>query len=360
MGANIRASATPMGKRARAPLPRDLATMEARLVEALPEGPGWQYEPKWDGFRCLASRDGDEVALHGRSGKPLTRYFPEVAARLAQLPQRRFILDGELVVPAGDTLSFDSLQMRLHPAESRIKKLARETPATFITFDLLADASGKILLDEPLGERRQALEAFHAAAGTREGLRLSPYTRDLRTARRWLDRAGGALDGVVAKHVDGRYEPGERAMLKVKRRRTADCVVGGFRYASNSREVGSLLLGLYDDEGKLDHVGFTSAIPQQERAALTRRLEALIAPPGFTGKAPGAPSRWSSERSAEWQPLKPKLVVEVRYDQVTGDRFRHGTALLRWRPDKAPGQCRFDQLERPARPGKLINDILER
>jgi ATP-dependent DNA ligase len=334
--------------------------MEARIVDALPEEPGWQYEPKWDGFRCLAWRDGGAVELLGRSGKDLTRYFPEVAARLAALAAKRFILDGELVVPRGKTLSFDSLQMRLHPAESRIKKLARETPATFITFDMLADQSGTSLVAAPLSKRRDVLEAFHAAVGEQPGLRLSPYTRDLATARRWLDLAGGALDGVVAKRIDGRYKPGERAMLKVKRLRTADCVVGGFRFAQNSHHVGSLLLGLYNDEGKLDHVGFTSAIPARERPALTRRLKALVAPPGFTGKAPGGPSRWSTERSTEWQPLKPELVVEVRYDQVTGDRFRHGTALLRWRPDKAPTDCRFDQLEREARPSKLINDVLER
>ena len=334
--------------------------MEARLVDTLPEEPGWQYEPKWDGFRCLAWRDGGAVELVGRSGKDLTRYFPEVAARLAALQPARFILDGELVVPQGKTLSFDSLQMRLHPAASRIRKLARETPATFITFDMLADMSGTSLVARPLSERRQALEAFHAAVGEQKGLRLSPYTRDLGTAKRWLDLAGGALDGVVAKRIDGRYEAGERAMLKVKRLRTADCVVGGFRYASNSRMVGSLLLGLYNDQGKLDHVGFTSAIPARERSALTRRLKALIAPPGFTGKAPGGPRRWSSERSAEWQPLRPELVVEVRYDQVTGDRFRHCTALLRWRPDKAPADCRFDQLAREARPSTLINDVLER
>jgi ATP-dependent DNA ligase len=342
------------------PLPPDLRPMEARLTEDLPDERGWQFEPKWDGFRCLALRAGGEVELQGRSGKSLTRYFPEVAARLAELAPQRFALDGELVVPAGGTLSFDSLQMRLHPAESRIQKLAAETPATFITFDMLADPEGKSLLDAPLVERRAALEAFHAAAGAHAGLRLSPYTREARRARRWLDLAGGALDGVVAKRLDGRYEPGERTMLKVKRLRTADCVVGGFRFARNSQQVGSLLLGLYNDRGELDHVGFTSAIPERERAALTRRLEALIEPPGFTGKAPGGPSRWSTDRSGEWQPLRPELVVEVRYDQVTGNRFRHGTALLRWRPDKAPEQCRFDQLEREARPAKLIDELLER
>jgi len=334
--------------------------MEARLVDELPAEPGWQFEPKWDGFRCLALRDGGAVELKGKSGKPLTRYFPEVAASVAQLAAPRFVLDGELVVPAGDTLSFDSLQMRLHPAESRIRKLAAATPAVLIAFDLIADERRDSLLDVPLVDRRAALEAFDAAAGEHTGLRLSPYTRDVRMARRWLDLAGGALDGVVAKRLDGRYQPGERAMLKVKRLRSADCVVGGFRYGQNSREVGSLLLGLYNDAGRLDHVGFTSAIAQHERAALTRRLEALVAPPGFTGKAPGGPSRWSTERSGEWQPLKPELVVEVRYDQVTGDRFRHGTMLLRWRPDKAPEQCRFDQLQREARPAKLLDQIRER
>src|SRR5689334_11212846 len=262
MGATVRSAGAKKRDKppSRLPAPRDLHAMEARLVDALPDEPGWQYEPKWDGFRCLAWRDGGAVELVGRSGKDLTRYFPEVAAHLAALAPKRFILDGELVVPQGKSLSFDSLQMRLHPAESRIKKLARETPATFITFDMLADRSGRSLIAAPLSERRAALEAFHAAVGEQQGLRLSPYTRDLRTAQRWLDLAGGALDGVVAKRVDGRYEPGERAMLKVKRLRTADCVVGGFRYESGRKLDGSLLLELYDEEGLLHHVGFTSAI----------------------------------------------------------------------------------------------------
>ena len=264
---------------------------------------------------------------------------------LAGLKPDPFVIDGELAIPVDDTLSFDALQMRIHPAESRIKKLSVETPAILILFDMLLDTKGNSLIEEPLVKRRAALERFYKAARQTEGLKLSPYTsRSQDEARRWLDSARGALDGVVAKRGDGPYLPGERAMLKVKRLRTADCVVGGFRYESDSREVGSLLLGLYNDEGKLDHVGFTATITNAERPALTKKLEALIAPPGFTGKAPGGPSRWSTERSGEWEPVKPKLVVEVRYDHVTGDRFRHGTKLVRFRPDKAPKQCTFEQI----------------
>ncbi|MDP8917234.1 MAG: ATP-dependent DNA ligase [Pseudomonadota bacterium] len=319
--------------------------MEARQVDALPTEPGWQFEPKWDGFRCLAYRSGGSVDLRAKSGKPLGRYFPEVVERLRVLGPDRFVLDGELVIPTGGVLSFDALQNRLHPAESRIRKLAGETPASLILFDCLLTPEGRALPPEPLTLRRAELERFFADAGGPPGLALTPYTRDRTVAQGWLDRAGGgAVDGVVAKRLDGPYLPGERAMLKVKRLRTADCVVGGFRYAQGSREVGSLLLGLYNAQGLLDHVGFTSGLAAEERPALTRRLEALVEPPGFTGKAPGGPSRWSTERSGDWEPLRPELVVEVRYDHVTGDRFRHGTKLLRWRPDKAPRQCGFEQL----------------
>jgi ATP-dependent DNA ligase len=337
------------------PVPVGTASMEAKLVDALPDEPGWQFEPKWDGFRCLAFRAGDEVDLRAKSGKPLGRYFPEVAARLRALKPDRFVVDGELAIPEGDTLSFDALQLRLHPAESRIRKLSTETPAIFILFDCLMTPDQEVLLDRPLTERRAALERFFASLGEAEGLRLSPYTRKAAEAQRWLAKAGGALDGVVAKRLDGPYVSGERAMLKVKRLRTADCVVGGFRYGTGSDLVGSLLLGLYNDEGRLDHVGFTSTIGN---AALTKRLEKLKGGPGFTGDAPGGPSRWSTERSTEWVPLRPELVVEVRYDHVTGDRFRHGTKLLRWRPDKAPEQCTFEQMQEEARPSKLIRDIL--
>jgi ATP-dependent DNA ligase len=319
--------------------------MEARLVNDLPEEPGWQFEPKWDGFRCLAFRAGEEIELRAKSGKPLGRYFPEMTAMLRRLEPRRFVLDGELAIPVGESLSFDALQMRLHPAESRIKKLAAETPAVLFLFDLLATPDGDTLLETPLLQRRAALEAFFRSIGPAEAVRLSPFTRDVEEARGWLEASGGALDGVIAKRLDGSYQPGERAMLKVKNRRTADCVVGGFRYERNSRLVGSLLLGLYNREGKLDHVGFTATLHDFDREALTRQLEGLVTPPGFTGNAPGGPSRWSTERSGEWQPLRPELVVEVRYDHVSGGRFRHGTRLLRWRPDKAPHQCTLEQIE---------------
>ncbi|MFP5329794.1 MAG: ATP-dependent DNA ligase [Alphaproteobacteria bacterium] len=325
--------------------------MEAILAADLPEGPGWQYEPKWDGFRCLARRDGGTADLISKSGKPLGRYFPEVLDMLLRLGPKQFLLDGELIISVGDALSFDALQLRLHPAQSRVNKLAGETPAELMLFDFLA-LEGTELWNKPLSDRRAALERFHAQA--REAmLKLSPATRDRDTALGWLERSGGALDGVIAKRVDQPYRFGERAMVKVKPERTADCVVGGFRYATKGRVVGSLLLGLYDDDGLLHHVGFTSAIPANEKEELTELLEGLVEPPGFTGNAPGGPSRWSSERSTEWQPLRPKLVVEVRYDQVTGRRFRHGTALVRWRPDKDPTQCTFDQLRSELRPSEL-------
>ena len=331
--------------------------MEARLVEALPEDEGWQFEPKWDGFRCLAFKSDGAVDLRAKSGKPLARYFPEMVALLKALPPKRFVIDGELAVPEGDTLSFEALQARLHPAESRITKLAKDTPAILILFDMLVTPRGRSLIEAPLTERRKALDAFVADAGS-PALKLSPYTDDRGEAETWLSRASGALDGVIAKRRDGPYVPGERAMLKVKPIRSADCVVGGFRYASKSHEVGSLLLGLYNDEGLLDHVGFTSTITDRERPALTKMLERLGSPPGFSGKAPGGPSRWSTERSGDWHPVQPKLVVEVRYDQVTGNRFRHGTKLVRFRPDKAPKQCTFEQIAPVGPAPKLIANLL--
>lgn len=342
----------------RAAIPTELEPMEARSVSELPTGEGWQFEPKWDGFRCVVLRNGDRVELQAKSGKPLTRFFPEVVARVRSLSARRFVLDGELAIPVGQSLSFDALQMRLHPAESRIRKLAVETPATLMLFDLLFDADGTDLRERPFEVRRAALEDFFNALKSTDGLVLTPYTRERRVARRWLEDAGGALDGVIAKQLDLPYISGERAMLKVKRLRTADCVVGGFRYGTDSREMGSLLLGLYNDEGLLDHVGFTSSIARKERQVLTQRLEKLRGGEGFTGDAPGAPSRWSTDRSTQWEPLQPKLVIEVCYDHVTGKRFRHGTKLLRWRPDKAPRQCTFEQIEREARPARLLKKLL--
>ena len=332
-----------------------LPPMEARLADELPSGEDWQYEPKWDGFRCLAFRDGDEVQLQSKSGKPLARYFPDVVELLRRLEADRFVVDGELIIPVHGKLSFEALQLRLHPAESRVRRLAAETPAQLMLFDLLFHKETDYL-QAPLWRRRQTLELIDLGEA-RDQVRLSPYTENRETARRWLDEVGTALDGVIAKRRDGAYEPGERAMIKVKQMRTADCVVGGFRYGTNSREVGSLLLGLYNDRGLLDHVGFTSAIPADEKPALTSRLEKLIGPPGFTGDSPGGPSRWSTERTGEWEPLRHELVVEVRYDHVTGNRFRHGTKFLRWRPDKAPKQCQMDQLQPEAGPEVLEAEL---
>ena len=324
--------------------------MEAESVEEIPAGKGWQYEPKWDGFRCLVFRDGDSVLLQSKAGQPLARYFPELVEIFRSLPAPRFVLDGEIAVPIDGKLSFDDLLQRIHPAESRVKKLAGQTPAVFIVFDLLADEQGQSLVAAPLSERRKRLEAFAKKQfGGKPSLELSPATSEVSQAREWLAGAGGDLDGVVAKRLDGPYVSGERAMRKVKLWRTADCVVGGFRYGSKTRIVGSLLLGLYDKDGKLDHVGFCSSLKTAEREALTPKLEGLVSPPGFTGRAPGGPSRWSTERTGEWEPLKPTLVVEVQYDHFSQDRFRHGTRFMRWRPDKAPKQCTLDQVARRRR-----------
>jgi ATP-dependent DNA ligase len=323
--------------------------MEARSSELLPATGGpWQYEPKWDGFRCLAFKAGDAVELRAKSGKPLGRYFPEVVTLLRDLAPPQFVVDGELVIELDGKLAFDALQLRLHPAESRIRKLAASTPARLIVFDMLVDPSGAVLIHKSLRQRRAALQRFMTKATVPKRLVLSPATTDHDKAQRWLaGETGGGTDGVIAKRLDGPYVPHERTMLKVKRLRTADCVVGGFRYQSKRRQVGSLLLGLYDADGKLDHVGFTSTISDAARPELTERLERLHGPPGFTGRTPGGPSRWSTERSGEWEPLRPELVVEVRFDHVTDNRFRHGTKLMRWRPDKAPEQCTFEQIAAP-------------
>lgn len=331
--------------------PTRIHAMEARTAEALPSG-AWQFEPKWDGFRCLAFKDGTRVELMAKSGKPLTRYFPEVAAALAMLPGN-WVLDGELVIPVGRVLSFDALQLRLHPAQSRINRLAAETPAILVLFDLLAEGRTDFTAHD-LAARRAALEKLFVRFKKADRLRLSPYTRSRAAAQKWLQQAGrGTLDGVIAKPL-APYAGGERAMVKVKNLKTADCVVGGFRYATGSRLVGSLLLGLFNDQGRLDHVGFTSGFADQDRALLTKKLLALKGAPGFSGNAPGGPSRWSTERSAAWVPLKNRLVAEVRYDHVTDGRFRHGTKFLRWRPDKRVASCTFDQLQPEARPSRVI------
>jgi len=320
-----------------------IAPMEARSALELPEGSPWWFEPKWDGFRCLAFRSGGEVRLQAKSGKPLDRYFPEVVERLRGLSVDPFIVDGELLIQTGDKFSFEALQMRLHPSETRIRRLAFETPASLTLFDMLLSPNGEDLRGKTLNDRRLALNDFQTSLRKGSPISVSPGTADRAVAQTWLD--GGAIEGVVAKRLDGLYLCGERAMIKVKRVRTADCVVGGFRYATGSNLVGSLLLGLYNDDGLLDHVGFTSGLAAADKADLTRTLEALEGAPGFTGDKPGGPSRWASERSSEWTPLKPSLVVEVSFDHVSGGRFRHGTRLLRFRPDKAALQCRIEQIE---------------
>src|SRR6267378_2444610 len=311
-----------------------LSPMEAKSVDEIPAGPDWQYEPKWDGFRCLVFRDGPRVELQSKSGRPLTRYFPEIVAAAK-------------AVPDGRVFSFDALLQRIHPAASRIARLAGETPALMIVFDLLVDPDGKALVDLPLRERRPRMEDFAGRQFAKaERFRLSPATVRLAEAKGWLKKVGATLDGIIAKRRDVPYAAGDRSgMQKIKNYRSADCVVGGFRYNEGKKVVGSLLLGLYDDDGLLRHVGFTSTIKASDKPALTKKLKKLIGEPGFTGDKPGGPSRWSTERSGEWVPLKPKLVVEVCYDHFSGDRFRHGTRLLRWRPDKSPKQCTMDQVK---------------
>jgi ATP-dependent DNA ligase len=328
------------------PLPVDYAPMEAQLVAELPRGPLWQYEPKFDGFRCIAFKDGAAIDLRSKAGQPFNRYFPEVVTALGNLRARSCVLDGELVVPRGEALAFDDLLLRIHPAQSRVQKLARECPALYVLFDLLVDERGHALIEQPLSERRRALEHFFKAHASRGSLlRLAPCTTDEKRVADWMKALGAGLDGIMAKRFDLKYRSGERTgMQKWKRLRSADCVVGGFRYAAKEKVVGSLLLGLYNEAGLLDHVGFTANISKEAKPALTRELEQIVAEPGFTGQKPGGPSRWSSERSTEWRPLAPRLVAEVQYDHFSGGRFRHGTRFLRWRPDKAPQQCTLAQV----------------
>jgi ATP-dependent DNA ligase len=328
------------------PVKPPLRPMEARSTDTLPEEGEWLYEPKWDGFRCLVFRDHSTVELQSKSAKSLTRYFPDVVAAVGALRPRQFVLDCELLVPRGADVAFDLLLQRIHPAESRVRRLADETPAWLVAFDLLARGSTRSLLDRPLADRRVRLEGFASEfLAESTGIHLTPASRDPEVARGWLDQLTG-VDGVMAKDTRREYASGARdAMWKVKRRRTADCVVGGFRYSSNSG-VGSLLLGLYDDAGLLHHVGFCSSFSDRDRDRLLEVVEPLIEEPGFTGDRPGGPSRWSTERSSQWQPLRNELVVEVGYDHFTGGRFRHGTGLERWRPEKEPRECTLDQVER--------------
>lgn len=367
---------------------------EAKSVGPLPHESGWLYEPKWDGFRCLAFRQGDEVVLQSKAGQPLGRYFPEIVAALLALPVGKFVLDGEIVIRSGASLDFDALLQRIHPAASRIQRLSQETPSTYMVFDLLIDGKGRSLAAKPLSARRMALQEFAAAnintgddpdgkrskkaesqtTLNRQRIMLSPASADFATAEKWMrEGAASGWDGVVAKRLDCEYMSGERTgMVKVKRIRTADCVVGGFRWSRGTKtstgnakesksaspktadlkkrpteEVGSLLLGLYNKNGELDHIGFSASFTREERKKLKSILKPFMGGEGFSGKAPGGPSRWTRDaRDTEWFPLKPKLVGEFQYDHFSGGRFRHGTKFLRWRPEKKPEQCTMEQIQR--------------
>ena len=336
--------------------------MLAKASDGLPAGDGWLFEPKWDGFRAIVFRDGDEVLIQSRDLKPLDRYFPELAAPIrASLPER-CVVDGEVVISRDGELDFESLLLRIHPAASRVKMLAEESPASFVGWDLLA-LGDEDLRDVPQADRRARLEA--AFKDVEPPIHLTPVTLDRALAADWFDRFEGAgLDGVVAKKLDAVYQPGKRAMLKIKHQRTADCVVAGFRWHKNGpgTHVGSLLLGLFDDEGKLHHVGVTSSFTWDKRAALVEVLEplrenALVDHPwgewaewaeaaeASGQRLPGATSRWNRGKDLSWEPLRAERVVEVAYDHLQGDRFRHGTTFVRWRGDKQTADCRYDQLE---------------
>ena len=333
----------------RLPLRPPVEPMEAKAVAKIPDGEGWQYEPKWDGFRCIAFREGDRLAMQSKSGQPLERYVPEVAQALRALEAARFVLDGELFIERGGGLDFDALLQRIHPAASRIERLAKETPAHFAVFDLLADGE-RTYAHSPLAERRGALEQFAAKQFHRGGtIGMSPATRDREDADRWLSGGVAHFDGVVAKRLEMPYRFGERdGVVKIKRTYTADCVVGGFRKTKDGKTIASLLLGLYDDAGLLHLVGFVGSMSAAERSRAAERLLPIVGEPGFTGARPGGVSRWGS-RDTQWFPVKPQVVVEVQFDRVTGTRLRHGARFVRWRPDKNPRRCTMEQL----RPGGL-------
>jgi ATP-dependent DNA ligase len=345
------------------PVMPPVAPMLAKSVKEIPDGPGYLYEPKWDGFRCIVFRDGDEVELGSRNERPMTRYFPEVVAAVrAQLPER-CVVDAEIVVPTGDHLDFEALLQRIHPAASRVNLLAEQTPASLVAFDLLAIGE-ESLLETPLGERRRRLD--EVLAGAEPPVHRTSVTDDPAVAREWFATFEGAgLDGIVAKPVDGPYEPDKRAMLKIKHERTADCVVAGFRWHKTSTPetplLGSLLLGLFNDEESLQHVGVVASFPMARRAELIEELapwreDALEGHPWrdwaeaqaqADGRMPGAQSRWNAKKDLSWQPLRPDRVVEVRYDHMEGTRFRHTTQFVRWRDDREPRSCTYEQLEVP-------------
>jgi len=319
--------------------------MEAKSVSTIPKGDDWLYEPKWDGFRCIAFRDGDRIVLQSKSGQPLERYFPEIVDALRSLKPPSFVVDGEIFIEQDGALDFDTLLQRIHPAASRIKKLSVETPATYALFDMLVDPNGGSIYGQPLQERRDRLEDFagrELIGNVR--LALSPATGDFAKAGDWLRGGMAWFDGVIAKKRTAPYRFGERdAVVKIKRVYTADCVVGGFRYAKDGKSIGSLLLGLYDDAGLLNLVGFVGSLTASERKRAADMLVPIIQEPGFTGARPGGVSRWGS-RDTEWHPLASRIVVEVQFDHVTGHRFRHGARFVRWRPDKSPKQCSMEQL----------------
>jgi ATP-dependent DNA ligase len=330
--------------------------MLAKLADALPAGDGFLFEPKWDGFRAIVFRSDDDVYIQSRDLRPLDRYFPELHDALIERLPPRCVVDGEVVIATPHGLDFDALQLRLHPAASRVAKLAKESPASFVAFDLLA-AQGQSLMAAPQHERRDALEKL--LSGVAPPVYLTPVTRDRKTAAEWLKRFEGAgLDGVIAKPEGALYEPGKRTMFKIKHARTADCVVAGFRWHKSGPDaVGSLLLGLYDDKRMLHHVGVTSSFTMAKRKALVSELEPLRknalathpwrawAEADGSQRMPGGQSRWSAGKDLSWEPLRIERVCEVKYDHLQGDRFRHAATFLRWRPDKPPAECRYDQLE---------------
>jgi ATP-dependent DNA ligase len=320
--------------------------METRQAQRIPEGGDWSYEPKWDGFRCIAFRDHDEVELQSKSGESLTRYFPEIVAALQEAGARQFVMDGELLIATETGADFDALLQRIHPAASRVRRLAEETPASYVVFDLLVEGK-RAFYERALRSRRERLERFVQRNFAKDPtVRLSPATEDIALAKEWLAGSLARLDGVIAKQ-NVPYAFGSRdAVVKIKRNYSADCVIGGFRTGTDG-VVASLLLGLYDEHGKLHHVGFVGSMNASQRARAAELLKPIVEPPGFTGAAPGGPSRWRRGQNSEWFPVRLQIVVEVAFDHVTGHRFRHAARLLRWRPEKPPRQCTMDQLLDP-------------
>ncbi len=327
------------------PIQPPFPPMEAKRVDEVPTGDKWQFEPKWDGFRAIIYRSGGTIAIQSKAGQPLTRYFPEIVDAFLSLKPKEFILDGEIVVPVEGHLSFDDLLLRIHPAESRVRKLAASTPANYFAFDILY-AKGKVLNELPIEERRVKLESFFNSAGEHELIHLSPATTDRAIGTQWFNKFGAVgLDGVMAKLLGEPYHSGDReGMVKVKHLKTADCVVGGFRYGEGTKVVGSLLLGLYDDEDRLVYIGHTSSIKKDNRSDLTKRLQSMSGENPFEVRVPGGPSRWATDKTGEWEPVKPELVCEVEYDYFSQGRFRHGSKFLRWRPEKDPRSCTMDQV----------------